>query len=59
MTMPAIFDHHSLRCIGGDAYASPECVAEEIPIALVYNGISHAVMMADTPGSGRFRRASR
>ena len=31
----------------GDVFgASPDVVAEEVPVALVYNGISHAVMMA-------------
>ena len=25
--------------------ADQDCVAEEVPVALVYNGISHAVMM--------------
>lgn len=31
----------------GDAFGeSPDVVAEEVPVALVYNGISHAVMMA-------------
>ena len=24
----------------------PDCVAEEVPVALVYNGVSHAVMLA-------------
>ena len=34
------------RWVGGDATHSDETVAEEVPVALVYNGISHAVMLA-------------
>ncbi|QID19797.1 formate dehydrogenase accessory sulfurtransferase FdhD [Nitrogeniibacter mangrovi] len=30
----------------GTSVASVECLIEEIPVALVYNGISHAVMLA-------------
>jgi FdhD protein len=30
---------------GGQEFASPDCLAEEVAVALVYNGISHAVMM--------------
>ncbi|WP_205417069.1 formate dehydrogenase accessory sulfurtransferase FdhD, partial [Escherichia coli] len=28
------------------SYATPDFLAEEVPVALVYNGISHVVMMA-------------
>lgn len=34
------------RWVGGIASHSDEAVAEEVPVALVYNGISHAVMLA-------------
>ena len=34
------------RWVGGDATHSDETVAEEVPVALVYNGISYAVMLA-------------
>jgi formate dehydrogenase accessory protein FdhD len=34
------------RVSAGGRSASVECVAEEVPVALVYNGISHAVMLA-------------
>lgn len=34
------------RRTGGDAVSSAEVLAEEVPVALVYNGISHAVMLA-------------
>lgn len=34
------------RWEGGAATHSDEAVAEEVPVALVYNGISHAVMLA-------------
>ncbi len=27
-------------------HATPDMLAEEVPVALVYNGISHVVMMA-------------
>ncbi|OHC70451.1 MAG: formate dehydrogenase family accessory protein FdhD [Rhodocyclales bacterium RIFCSPLOWO2_02_FULL_63_24] len=34
------------RWVDGAAIQSDETVAEEVPVALVYNGISHAVMLA-------------
>jgi formate dehydrogenase accessory protein FdhD len=34
------------RYIGTECQAVDECIAAEIPVALVYNGISHAVMLA-------------
>ena len=46
------FDHpaQSLRPVtrtrDGERQSSLECVAEEVPVAMVYNGISHAVMLA-------------
>ncbi|MDC8785229.1 formate dehydrogenase accessory sulfurtransferase FdhD [Roseateles koreensis] len=30
----------------GEVQAQPDCLAEEVPIALVFNGITHAVMLA-------------
>lgn len=46
---PGIEAHSSYgayRWAGGIATLSDEAVAEEVPVALVYNGISHAVMLA-------------
>ena len=34
---------------GGEVFTTTDWVAEEVPVALVYNGVSHAVMLA-TPG---------
>ena len=34
------------RMLGGSAEATQEDVAQEVAVALVYNGVSHAVMMA-------------
>lgn len=36
----------AVRVSRGVRTASVECVAEEVPVAMVYNGISHAVMLA-------------
>ena len=36
----------AVRVSGRTRTASVECVAEEVPVAMVYNGISHAVMLA-------------
>lgn len=36
----------AVRVSRGARTASVECVAEEVPVAMVYNGISHAVMLA-------------
>ena len=36
----------AVRVSGGVRTASIECVAEEVPVAMVYNDISHAVMLA-------------
>jgi FdhD protein/phenylacetyl-CoA:acceptor oxidoreductase accessory protein len=48
-TGPGIEAHNSYsarRWSGSVATACDETVAEEVPVALVYNGISHAVMLA-------------
>lgn len=43
----ATSNHYSvLKWEDGHAHQLDDCVAEEVPIALVYNGISHAVMLA-------------
>jgi len=50
---PGIEAHNNYgaqRWIGSVATHSDETVAEEVPVALVYNGISHAVMLA-TPAN--------
>jgi FdhD protein len=39
-------EHAVLRLRAGVAGAAVDHLAEEVPVALVYNGISHAVMMA-------------
>jgi FdhD protein len=36
----------TLRCLGGVPRETGDDVAEEVPVALQYNGISHAVMLA-------------
>lgn len=43
---PASREHAVLRLRGGVALDAADHLAEEVPVALVYNGISHAVMMA-------------
>ncbi|NML17872.1 formate dehydrogenase accessory sulfurtransferase FdhD [Azohydromonas caseinilytica] len=37
---------HTLRCQGGVPREAGDDVADEVPVALQYNGISHAVMLA-------------
>jgi FdhD protein len=46
VTISSIIDHPGHRWIGGETLREVEGIAEEVPVALVYNGISHAVMMA-------------
>ena len=41
-----LLEHHALRWDGGTLSDSTEQVAEEVPVAIVYNGIPHVVMMA-------------
>lgn len=43
---PAKRSVEAVRLEGGAASGRVEVVAEEVPVALVYNGLSHAVMMA-------------
>lgn len=43
---PALLRHPSLRHDDGGRVAIDDVLANEVPVALVYNGISHAVMMA-------------
>ena len=44
--MTPVLQVESRRWSGGESCGSREAIAEETPVALVYNGISHAVMMA-------------
>ena len=46
MSHPLYTTVGSQRFAGGEAAETPSVVAEETPVALVYNGVSHAVMMA-------------
>ncbi|GGP26255.1 formate dehydrogenase accessory sulfurtransferase FdhD [Silvimonas amylolytica] len=47
LPLPAVSARvEALRIDRGQSMARPETLAEEIPVALVFNGISHAVMMA-------------
>jgi FdhD protein len=46
---PAAQAYRVLQVCGtrnGAPHAGPDCVAEEVPVALEFNGVSHAVMMA-------------
>jgi FdhD protein len=45
-TTGATVQHEVWRVRGATGEAAPDALAEEVPVALVYNGISHAVMMA-------------
>lgn len=45
-TFPPTRTVEALRLDGGATSTRTEAVAEEVPVALVYNGLSHAVMMA-------------
>ena len=38
--------HRVVAWRGGRAEVVQDCLAEEVPVALVFNGISHAVMLA-------------
>jgi FdhD protein len=45
-----LLEHRAIRWDHGTSSESLEQIAEEIPVAIVYNGIPHVVMMA-TPGN--------
>lgn len=44
--IPVSVTADSHRWASGRCEAVTECIAEEVPVALVYNGVSHAVMMS-------------
>lgn len=44
--LPAGIVELSVRRPPHITHATPDLLAEEVPVALVYNGISHVVMMA-------------
>lgn len=44
--MKPVRELRALRFDAGSVRETDECVAEEVPVALIYNGVSHAVMMA-------------
>ena len=46
MIASVILDHPGQRWIDGNRWETAESIAEEVPVALVYNGISHAIVMA-------------
>lgn len=46
--------YRAQRCSGGAVVTCDETLAEEVPVALVYNGISHAVMLATPAGLEEF-----
>jgi len=41
-----LLEHAATRWEGGQATPSREVVAEEVPVAIAYNGLAHVVMMA-------------
>lgn len=41
-----LLEHRAVRWEGGEPTPSQEQVAEEVPVAIAYNGMSHVVMMA-------------
>jgi formate dehydrogenase accessory protein FdhD len=43
---PALWPLTARRMAGGQASSVADTVVEEVPVALIYNGISHAVMLA-------------
>jgi FdhD protein len=43
---PPVQERPVLRVRGGEARMVDDLIVDEVPVALVYNGISHAVMMA-------------
>jgi FdhD protein len=46
IALPGADNRHALRLARGHAEPLTVAVADEVPVALVYNGVSHAVMMA-------------
>src|SRR5258706_1016691 len=46
MTMTPAVPFSSRRCSGGEIHDGADCIAEETAVALTYNGVSFAVMMA-------------
>lgn len=46
LILPGAATVQALACHGGTARAVSDWVADEVPVALQYNGVSHAVMLA-------------